>query len=332
MNEILSQNEIDKLLLELDSGDLDVEESLSSTPEKKKTREYDFRRPSKFAKDHLRSLNVIYETFARYATNYLSGTLGAAVHLEVISVEEISYYEFSNSLENPTIMAMVDFNPLNGFIVVEIKSNVAFSIIDKILGGTGSEVSITRNFTDIELSIMERTISQVIDLMTEPWEKIVELRPKVDRIETNPQFAELLSPNEMAALITFDVSIGAVRGLMNICIPHFVLESVMHKLSTKYWFQIKEKEAPGWVKNNIRSQLEGTDVSLKVILGKALINLDEFSELQSGDVIRLDRKMDSDLDVLVGNVVKFKAKPGTKDKRAAIKITDVLNLEEEANE
>ena len=328
MGDILSQNEIDDLLKALSTGEIDVNQIKTTTAEKK-IRDYDFRRPNKFAKEHLRTLNIIFEDYARYVTTFLSGYLRALVHMEVISVEEISYYEFSNSISNPAVLAMVDFLPLEGFLVYEINPNIVFTIIDRILGGRGSAIEKIRGFTEIELSIIERIVNQMLNLMKEPWENVVDLKPRLDRIETNSQFAQIISPNEMIALVTLDTRIGDVKGMINICIPHLVVEPVISRLSTRYWFASIEKEVSPEVKKSIENKIESTKVPIKAILGKTNLTVAEFIELQKGDVIQLDSTVNSELEIMVGNIHKFNGRPGVKKNRVAVKISETVRKEED---
>ncbi|MGE4282159.1 MAG: flagellar motor switch protein FliM, partial [Clostridia bacterium] len=165
-----------------------------------------------------------------------------------------------------------------------------------------------------------------------PWENVLELNPRLDRIETNSQFAQIISPNEMVALITLDTKVGDVNGMINICIPHLVVEPVLSKLSTKYWFSSIEKEILPSSKKNIERRIEETSIPLKVLLGKTNISVEDFIELQKGDVIQLDTTANSDLTIMIGNICKFKGRPGVKKNRVSIKITEVLRKEEEKDE
>lgn len=328
MGDILSQNEIDELLKALNTGEIDVNQ-MQTTNEERKIKNHDFRKPNKFAKDHLRTLEIIHENYARMVTNFLSGYLRALVQVEVISVEEITYYEFNNSISNPAILGIVDFSPLPGTGLLEIAPNIVFSLIDRILGGKGSSTQKIREYTEIELAIIERMITQLLNLMKEPWENVTQIKPKLDKIETNAQFAQVISPNEMVALITLSCKIGEIEGMINICIPYPVLESVLPKLSTKFWFSMREKAFTEEGKKALEKKIENTVVPVKAILGKTELTLAEVAEIQVGDVIQLDSNIDKDLDVYVGDIYKFNARAGIKKNRVAIKVTGVIREEED---
>lgn len=328
MGDILSQNEIDNLLQQLSAGELDVRDFAKETNEKK-VRVHDFRRPSKFAKDHIRTLQIINENYARLLTNFLSGYLRTLVQVDVLTVQAMQYSEFTNSIANPAVLGIVDFNPLPGSIIMEINPSIAYSLIDRILGGRGMGVERVRGFTEIEIAILMRLISQMLGLMREPWENVTAIRPVLDRIETNAQFAQLMSPNEMVALITFTAKIGEMEGLLNLCIPHMTVEPIMAKLSTRLWFSLIERESTQESKQAISLKIEETKVPVKAILGKTSISVQDFLMLQQGDVLTLNTSVEDKVEIYVGEILKFYGKPGARNKRLAVKITDVIMEEEE---
>lgn len=328
MGDILSQNEIDELLKALTTGDIDVQQ-IQSTKTEKKVKLHDFKKPPKFANDHKRTLQFINENYARLVQSFLSGYLRTLVQVDVLSVDALQYSEFSNSLANPVVLCIVDFSPLNGSIIFEMDPSIAYALIDRILGGRGSAMERVRSFTEIELAILERIIIQILNLMREPWESIISIKPRLEKIETNAQFAQIINPNEMVALITLNVVVGEVKGMINICIPHMVVVPIMPKLSTKLWFTNSENEKVELNKEDIEFKIEHTYVPVRAVLGKTVINVSEFLDLQSGDVIPLDSGVNGDIQVFVGDLPKFNAKPGVKKNKVAVKITEVIRTEEE---
>ena len=239
MSEVLSQNEIDNLLAALSTGELDVEQMQSS--DEKKVKDYDFRRPAKFSKEHLRTLEIIYEHYGRILSTTLPLYLRKNVSISVANSETVTYSEFSNALSNPVILGIVNFQPLQGQIILELQANIGFSFIDRMLGGEGGTLDRPRPFTDIEMPLIEKLIGICVQQMVEPWQNVLAIDPLLERIETNPQFAQVISPTDMIAIITLNIKIGDIEGLMNICLPYFTLESVMDKLNTKYWFSTMQK-------------------------------------------------------------------------------------------
>ena len=232
MGEVLSQNEIDSLLKALSSGELDVDEIKDNN--EKVVKNYDFARPAKFSKEHLRTLEIIFEHYGRLLSTNLPVYLRKNVQVEVMSSEAVTYSEFSNALSNPVLLGIVNFSPLTGSIIIEMAENLGYAIIDRLLGGAGLPLEKIREFSEIELLILERIFNVCVNLLPEPWSSVTELSPRLERIETNSQYAQIISPTEMIALVTLNIKIGEVEGLFNICLPYLTLESVIDKLNTKY--------------------------------------------------------------------------------------------------
>ena len=237
MGDTLSQAEIDSLLNALSSGELAPDE-LDETPEKS-VRNYDFARPSKFSKDHLRTLKIIFENYGRLLSTNLPAYLRKSVQVEVMNAEANTYSEFSNALSNPVMLGIVDFQPLKGSIIMELASNLVFAMVDRMLGGPGEPLEHERDFSEIELLIIERIMNVCVNLLREPWENVVEINPRLERIETNSQFAQIISPSEMIAIVTLNIKIGDVEGLMNICLPYLTLEEVMDKINYIYGLKLR---------------------------------------------------------------------------------------------
>lgn len=326
MADVLSQNEIDALLKQLSSGELDVDDIEES--KSVKVKEYDFSRPAKFSKEHLRTLEIIFEHFGRLLSSNLPAYLRKNVQVEVMNSEAVTYQEFSNALSNPVLLGVVNMSPLSGNIIIEMAVNVGYSIIDRLLGGTGEPLDKVRDFSEIEISILERIFNIIIGLLREPWENVIELNPYLERIETNSQFAQIISPTEMIAIVTVNLNIGGVEGLMNICLPYITLEDVMDKLNTKYWFSTMQDRGEQNYSEIIETAINKALVPVSAELGKSTITVFDFANLQIGDIIKLNRNISDELDVYVGNIVKFKALPGTTTDNYAVRVTEIYREEE----
>ena len=326
MSEVLSQNEIDNLLAALSTGELDVEQMQSS--DEKKVKDYDFRRPAKFSKEHLRTLEIIYEHYGRILSTTLPLYLRKNVSISVANSETVTYSEFSNALSNPVILGIVNFQPLQGQIILELQANIGFSFIDRMLGGEGGTLDKPRPFTDIEMPLIEKLIGICVQQMVEPWQNVLAIDPLLERIETNPQFAQVISPTDMIAIITLNIKIGDIEGLMNICLPYFTLESVMDKLNTKYWFSTMQKHNDENYEEHLESLIKRVDVPVKAVLGNCHVSVNDFLHLQQGDIIRLDNRVNTEMHIYVGNIDKFTAMPGTSKNKYAVRITSVNRGEE----
>lgn len=325
MADVLSQSEIDALLKQISNGEIDADE-ISDEPAVK-IKDYDFARPAKFSKEHLRTLEIIFENFGRLVSSNLPAYLRKNVQIDVMNSEAVTYSEFSNALSNPVLLGIVNFEPLNGNILIELASNLGFTIIDRMLGGLGDPLDKPREFSEIELSVLERIFTILVDLLREPWENVVEIHPRLERIETNSQFAQIISPSEMIAIITINMSIGTVEGLMNVCLPFMTLEDIMDKLNTKYWFSTMQNKDSDNYTEFIETAINKAQIPIRALLGRSSIAVMDFINLQVGDIIRLDSHMDDELDVYVGNIVKFKALPGSGSENYAVKVTKILREE-----
>lgn len=326
MGEVLSQNEIDSLLQALSSGELDVEEMKDNG--EKQIKNYDFARPSKFSKEHLRTLEIIFEHYGRLLSTNLPVYLRKNIQVEVMNSEAVTYSEFSNALSNPVLLGIVNFAPLSGSVILEMAANLGYAFVDRMLGGNGDPLSKSREFSEIELLIIERIMGICVELLREPWANVVDLHPRLERIETNSQFAQIISPSEMIAIITINVKLGDVEGLMNICLPYLTLEDVMDKLNTKYWYSTMQEKDEQRYNEAIESLISKASIPVKAILGESTISVNDFVNLQIGDIIRLDSKVNQELDVYVGNIKKFAALPGASGDEYAVRITSVIREEQ----
>lgn len=322
MGEVLSQNEIDNLLAALSSGELDAEQMRDTN--EKQVKNYDFKRPTKFSKEHLRTLEIIYEHYGRLLSTNLPVYLRKNVQVTVTSSETVIFSEFSNALSNPLILGIVNFQPLGGTILIELASNLGFSMIDRMLGGKGEPLERSREFSEIEMTIIEKMMIVCMQLMREPWKNVVDINPVMERIETNSQFAQIIAPNDMIAIVTLDIKIGDVEGLMNICLPFFTLENVMDKLNTKYWYANMQEQTEEDYQEYIEALISRVDVPVKAVLGKSRVSVSDFVNLQVGDIIRLDTDVGNDLNVYVGNIKKFTALPGSNKDKYAVRVTSVF--------
>lgn len=325
MGDVLSQKEIDELLAAFSSGEMDVEE-LNSNAEKP-VKNYDFKRPSKFSREHLRTLEIIFENYGRLLSTHLPGYLRKSVSVEVMNSEATIFSEFSNALSNPVLLGIVDFKPLEGNILIELSGNLGYAMIDRMLGGGGAPLEKLRDVTEIEISILSRIFTIITNLLHDPWANVVNLQPRLTRIETNSQFAQMIAPNETVAIVTMTVKVGTIEGMMNVCLPYSVLEEVIDKLNTKFWYSTMQVRDEMVYKEFIESAIIKARIPIKVILGHSTISVNEMINMQSGDIIKLDSKIEDELNVYVGNIRKFTALPGSSSDSYAVKISTIVREE-----
>ncbi len=324
MGDVLSQSEIDNLLAALSSGELDADDFRDSG--EKQVKNYDFQRPSKFSKEHLRTLDIIFEHYGRLLSTHLPAYLRRNVQVEVINSEAVVYQEFTNALSNPVLLGIIDFSPLEGNIIIELAENIGYAIVDRMLGGSGVPLDKARDFSEIELVIIERIMTIMTNLLAEPWTNVVKLQPRLMRIETNSQFAQIISPSDMASIVTLNIKIGNVEGMMNICLPYACLEDIIDKLNTKYWYSTMQVKDENY-QDVIEVAIAKARIPIRAVLGRSTVSLNDFINMQKGDIIKLDSKVSDELSVYVGNIKKFTGLPGSSSDSYAVKVSTIIREE-----
>ena len=328
--EVLSQDEIDQLLTAISTGEVDTEE-MNKSSDQRKIKIYDFKRPDKFSKDQIRTISMIHETFARLTTTGLSAQLRALAHVHVASVDQLTYEEFIRSIPNPTTLAVIDMEPLKGNAVLEMDPSITFAIIEKLFGGRGEGVAkISRELTEIEQAVIESVIVRILGNLREAWSNVIDLRPRLGRIEVNPQFAQIVPPSDMVVLVTLETKIGEVEGMTNFCIPYITIEPVISKLSGQYWYSSVRKGATTENLAIIKERLNTVIVNFVVEMGNINIRIRDVLALKAGDFIKLDKvKITDNFVIKIGNKPKFECRPGTIGSKMAVQVVKVLRSHDE---
>jgi flagellar motor switch protein FliM len=334
MAEVLSQDEIDQLLTAISAGEISTEEVHQPT-DQRKIKIYDFKRPDKFSKDQIRTVSIMHETFARLTTTSISGQLRSLVHVHVASVDQLTYEEFIRSIPNPTTLAVVDMDPLKGSAILEIDPAITFTIIDRLFGGQGEGAKFSRDLTDIEQAVIEGIIVRVLGNLRESWSTVIDLRPRLGGIETNPQFAQIVPPSEMVVLVTLETKVGDVEGMMNLCIPYLTIEPIISKLSAQYWYSSVRRGTTAENLSVLRERLATVGVDLVAEIGSMRLTVRDVLALRAGDIIRLDNvRVNDPMALKIGNRRKFLCRPGVVGNKLAVQVTKKLEeiLQEEFEE
>jgi len=332
MNEVLSQDEIDQLLQAISTGESEADEFKPVT-DTRRIKIYDFRRPDKFSKEQIRTVSNMHETFARLTTTSLSAQLRTLVHVHVASVDQLTYEEFIRSIPTPTTLAVINMDPLKGNAVLEIAPEITFIIIDRLFGGSGDTGGkVNRDLTDIEQSVMEGIIVRILANMREAWTQVIDLRPRLQQIETNPQFAQIVPPSEMVILVTLEIKIGEEAGMMNICIPYITIEPIVSKLSSSFWFSSVRRSSTTQYLGTLKEKLADVEMELVADIGSINVPIRDVLSLRTGDVIRLNTiKGGEPLTLSVGSKKKFYCQPGVVGKKVAVQIIEKIDEQETEN-
>ena len=325
MNEVLSQDEIDQLLQAISSGESE-DTDFKPVNDTRKIKIYDFKRPDKFSKEQIRTVSIMHETFARLTTTSLSAQLRSLVHVHVASVDQLTYEEFIRSIPTPTTLAVINMDPLKGNAVLEIDPAITFSMIDRLFGGTGQGAKVSRDLTDIEQSVMEGIIVRILANMREAWTQVIDLRPRLGQIETNPQFAQIVPPSEMVVLVTLETKVGEEEGMMNFCIPYLTIEPIISKLSSQFWFSSVRRSSTTQYLGTLKEKLYDVDMDVVAEIGTINMPIRDVLALRVGDVVRLSTvRVGDPLSLSVGNKKKFYCQPGVVGKKMAVQIIEKID-------
>jgi len=323
VEEVLSQNEIDALLSAITSGEMDAEE-LKQEEKEKKVRVYDFKRALRFSKDQIRGITRIHENYARLLTTFFSAQLRTYVNISVASVDQIPYEEFIRSVPRITVLNIYSVAPLDGRIVMEVNPNITYSLLDRLLGGTGSSINKVESFTEIETILMSQLFEKAIGNLQEAWSSLVEIDPVLEDFEINPQFLQMVSPNETVVVVSLITEIGETSGMINICIPHIVLEPIIPKLSVHYWMQTPPEAKDPEAYDKMSYNLQQAYIEAKSILGETTINIEQFLQLDKDDVITLNQSIDDPLMLSINDKPKFYVQPGKSRHKLSVQILEEM--------
>jgi flagellar motor switch protein FliM len=322
MKEVLSQSEIDLLLSALSSGELTTEDI--ATTAQVKIKEYDFRRPNKFSQEHLRTLSLIHDNFARMISNFLSAFLRTSVQIKVASLDQVTYEDFVVSLPAPTLLTVYTMHPLPGKAVMETNPAFVFPIIDLLFGGAGEIPRKLRELTEIEVSVLRNLNIRLLEHFSFAWSDILSVSPKLEGTETNPQLTQIISPNETVAVLSLTASVGKSQGLINLCLPFLTLEPVIPKLSTRIWLSAADNSRNPDHLRQMEVLLGSAKVWLTLIGGQTSLTVRDFLRLQVGDVIPLDNIIGNDLELEIGGKPKYKVQPGLAGQKMAVQVTAII--------
>ncbi len=318
-SKLLSQQEIDALLQQ--TAQKGVPAPQTTEKRDKDVSIYDFRHPNRVSKEQMRTLRTIHERFSRMFGTYLSNTLRTMVDVKVNTIDQVTYSEYTLSVSVPSSLFVAELARLGGSCIMEVPPNLFFFLIDRMLGGSGKVVNTHREVTTIEQKVMEKIIDRGLKDLNEAWEDITELEPSLKSFETNPQFVQIAPASETVVVILFDVIVGDRTYSLNLCIPFIALEKVIGKLNIHSYINLTQKKQTPEIRHSIHYNLYNTHVPVTVELGRTDITIRDFLNLEVGDVLNVETKLDGELAVIVSGEQKFRGKPGVNDRNMAVKIT-----------
>lgn len=290
---------------------------------------YDFSKPSKFAKNHIAGFRNIYEYFCKTSSIILETLLRSEVVVEISNIKEMPYEGYIKTLKDPVAIGVIRAQELQGDILMEFPPNIAFEIIDKTLGGNVDAKPTERNLTEIEAAIIYNLMKNLMTPLKEAWGQAYNISPIVEKFFTTTKLINMTRLNDTIIMIEIKVAVGNEVGVMRFCIPYETIKVIINKIDIKSWlFTEVEPNSPEKVRK-IEEKLELSKVELQVVLGETKLKLSDIKDLQPGDVIALNTNIKAELPVFIDGVKRYKARPGTKNKKLAIRITETLRKEDE---
>lgn len=331
MADVLSQSQIDALLNSFSSEGTKAFDEIEEQSKEQKIKNYDFKMPKKFTKEQLKVIDGIFENYSRVLSSYLTGLMRIYCKVEVLSIEEQVYYEFNNALPDYVMMSMINMGITDDDVmetnsIMEISNPIAFSMMDRLMGGSGAYVEQNRDFTEIEVGLFASVMGRMAGLLKEPWGTYIDINPTISTIETNARVMQSISPDEVVILVVLEMEIKDVKNTMTFCIPALNLESIMAKFGDR-WSRGTKKLDPKKEKERRVSLLEAikdSELKIDAVLCETKLDLFDVLTMQPGDVIPLNMPIDSNVTVKIGSNIWFDGKLGIKNKKKAVKIDNIF--------
>ena len=327
MAEALSQNQIDELLKQMQSGNASA--GIDTSP---KIKEYDFKSPKKFTKEQLKALDSLHENFSRGLSSYFTSILHNVCEVSVLQIEEQRYYEFSNALPENTLVAVMDLKSQDGKLmdtsfIMDVSASFSFMAIERLLGGNGKVIVPNRSFTEIEMALMEDVVQTMTRYLQEAWCNYIAVEASLSSIETNARLLQTYSPQEIVVIVALDVHLPDFKGAITICFPAEGLEGVVD--SFKIWHSRSSNRQKDINKSdeqraNIMETIKQSDLEIGAVLDQFEMSLEDILRLQTQDVIALNKKIDDDIDVVIDGEPWYHAKLGKSKLKKSIKLVDVI--------
>ncbi|MBK5224875.1 MAG: flagellar motor switch protein FliM [Acidimicrobiia bacterium] len=290
-----------------------------------RARTFDFRRPNKLSRDHIRNLQIIHETFARQLTTVLSSTLRVVSQVSVLSIEQLAYDEYVRDTPNPSHMSILSVDPLPGVAVLQLPLSTAMAIVDLMLGGHGATTGPERPLTDIERGLVRTIIDRALAELAYAFESVAQITPAVLGHESNPQFAQVAAPSDMTVVIMFDIRIGNEENVLSLCFTYSALQPILDTIAAATSHAQTGRQDVELARSRVTQRLLEVPVELAVEFTPVSLTSNEIVDLQVGDVIPLGQSTDAPLTATVDGTPTFRVRPARSGKRLACQVVESID-------
>ena len=328
--DVLSQKQIDELLNSFNTQGSKAFEEIEEQVSEKKIKNYDFKSPKKFTKEQLKVIDSIFENYSRVLSSYLTGLMRLYCRVEVMQIEEQRYYEFNNALPDYVMMSLVnmgvhDEDVMETNCIMQISNPITFTVIDRLMGGLGTYSEMNRDFTEIEITLMQSIMEKMASSLKSAWSQYIDMDPVMTAIETNSSVMQSIPPDEISILVSLEIEIKDVKNIMSFCIPAMNLESIMNKFGDR-WAKSSVKEnnkKESERRRNIMDSLSNSDIDVKAILCDTQVDLYDILTLQVDDIIPLNIPIDKNIQLKIGGNLWYDGKLGILSGKKAVKIDNI---------
>ncbi|MHC4877811.1 MAG: flagellar motor switch protein FliM [Planctomycetota bacterium] len=333
MTDVLSQSEVESLLSALDPGGAPVADSSSRPERNAQITIYDFKRPERVSKEQMRALQALHDGFSREFGAGLSAMLRTICEVKLISVDQLTYSEFVFSVENPTCFNLVESRGLDGHFILDLNPSIVFPIVDRLLGGgkeSAGQALPHRPLTEIEVRLASRVTDIAMRALENAWHNICDLGLTVAQVESNPQLVQIVPPNEVVVLVSFEITMGEVRGILNLCLPFNTIETHASKLTSDSWVSYKRRPLDEQQRMHLESGMSRASVELSVQLASTSLTTADAMNLEVGDIILTEQDITSGAQILVAGRPVFTGFPGVLKGQKAIRVARQLEPPKQA--
>jgi flagellar motor switch protein FliM len=296
-----------------------VERALLQQEMDTKAEAYDFRRPDRIAKNQLRAIHQLHENFARSLASSLSAYLRAYAAVNLVSVEQLSFTEFTQRLPAPTTLISLGMKPFDGNALLEINPSLVFPVLEMLLGGTGKvSTKISREITEIEQSILDGLLRIILHDLRSAWLGVTNIEFSIESHETEPQLLQILAPNEAVVAISIEVRIGDTAGMMNIGIPSIIVKMLRQKFEQQ-WI-IRRTQATEEDHARMLRLIRPAVIHLDARLQGPTLGVDALLDLKEGDILAFDYPVGRAVDVMLNGKLKYQGEVVASGRKRAVEI------------